>query len=324
MDIPLPAGLPAGFSSALSAFPGIPTALPAGLLTEPTGFSTVLPTALPSAIPARPSALSAIIPSAAASAPIIAATPIPSAAKPTATGTTTDTTFNCDAYESKLGDLFPRCQPSKATEQAISNQQQADAFFIVFAQCICGNILSVKDDFVKAQAQCPSSDEDKMRSIKALSECEAKNFAAAAYELGMYDDTGDKRWWASQPRAADSANSGAAKMSSFSSGACSKKPSCIKPDSDIIVVHGTGLWSWDGNYHYYIAQDGRLVVSHAGKTAFCPFVSATNNPIKPARTMIKSDGSIAFMDAQYKQYTVDYYKESARTRPGPYHVKVDN
>ncbi|KAJ3165529.1 hypothetical protein HDU88_004016 [Geranomyces variabilis] len=209
MDIPLPAGLPAGFPSALSAFPGIPTALPAG-------FSTVLPTALPSAIPALPSALSAIIPSAAASAPIIAATPTPSAAKPTATGTTTDTTFNCDAYESKLGDLFPRCQPSKATEQAISNQQQADAFFIVFAQCICGNILSVKDDFLKAQAQCPSPDEEKMRSIKALSACEAQNFAAAAYELGMYDDTGDKRWWASQPGASDGAHSGAAKVSPFS------------------------------------------------------------------------------------------------------------
>ncbi|KAJ3144278.1 hypothetical protein HDU89_008605 [Geranomyces variabilis] len=60
MNIPLPAGFPAGFPSALSVFPGIPTALPAGFLTDAAGLSTVLPTALPSAIPARPSALSAI------------------------------------------------------------------------------------------------------------------------------------------------------------------------------------------------------------------------------------------------------------------------
>ncbi|KAJ3019281.1 hypothetical protein HKX48_002225, partial [Thoreauomyces humboldtii] len=108
------------------------------------------------------------------------------------------------------------------------------------------------------------------------------------------------------------------------SGACNKKPSYINSDSDNVMVQGTGLWSWDGNYHFDIADDGRLVVSHTGKTAFFPFVATTANLKKPARMMIKSDGSLAFMDANYKQYTPDYYKDTAHQYPGPYHVKVDN
>ncbi|KAJ3162880.1 hypothetical protein HDU88_006519 [Geranomyces variabilis] len=108
------------------------------------------------------------------------------------------------------------------------------------------------------------------------------------------------------------------------SGACNKKPSYTNSDSDNVMVQGTGLWSWDGNYHFDIAQDGRLTVSHTCPTAFFPFVSTTKSLIKPARMIIKSNGSIAFMDAQYKQNTVDYYKDIARNHPGPFHVKVDN
>ncbi|KAJ3169076.1 hypothetical protein HDU87_000861 [Geranomyces variabilis] len=199
MNTPLSAQVPAGFPAAVPAIPAFPTALPAGLpavlpTALPARLPTVLPTALPAGFPtALPSALSAIIPSPAAAAtssstaaPIVAASPTASSvAKP---ADTVNGSFNCDREQ---------------TRQLV-------------AKCICGNILSVKDDFVMAQAQCPFPDSEKTRGLEALTNCEVENFAAAAYEIGGFVDTGDKRWMASQPGAAGGASSGAAKMSTFS------------------------------------------------------------------------------------------------------------